>query len=188
MLRYELTKKVVEYVGDDVPIVSNLGPTSRELRAVKIRSRNFYQYGSMGLVSPVALGIALCVSTKVISMDGDGALLMDLGTLATIGRQKPKNLIIVVYDNEEWGQTANVPSHTSAGTDLAKVAAGCGFPKTATVRTIEDFDLTFKQALQQDGPWCIVAKIDKSEGPKTPSYYEPELNFLTFHNTYASKK
>lgn len=187
MVRYDITKKIVEYIGDDVPIVSNLGPTSRELRAVKNRERNFYQYGSMGQVSSVALGMALCIKTKVISLDGDGALLMNLGTLATTGRQKPKNLIIVVYDNEEWGQTAHVPSHTSAGVDLAKVAASCGFPKTATVGTLEDFDLTFKQALQEDGPWCIVAKIDKGEGPKTPSFYEPELNFLTFHNSYTRK-
>jgi len=185
VVRYELTKKVVEYIDDQAPIVSNLGPTSRELRAFKHRDRNFYHFGSMGLVSSMALGIALSVDTKVISLDGDGALLMNMGTLATIGRQKPKNLIIVVYDNEEWGQTAHVPSHTSAGTDLEKVAAGCGIPKTATVRTIEDFDLTFRQALQEEGPWCIVAKIDKGDPPKLPAYYDPEFNAITFHNSYT---
>ncbi len=187
MLRYELTKKVVNSIGDDVPIVSNLGPTSRELRGAKHRERNLYQYGSMGLVSSMALGIALSVDTKVISLDGDGAVVMNMGTLSTIGRHKPKNLIVIVYDNEEWGQTAHMPSHTSAGTDLEKVASSCGIPKTATVRTIEDFDLTFNQALKEDGPWCIVAKVDKGGGPKTPSVYEPEFNFLTFHNSYSRK-
>jgi sulfopyruvate decarboxylase subunit beta len=173
VLRYELTKKVVNSIGDDVPIVSNLGPTSRELRGAKHRERNLYQYGS--------------VDTKVISLDGDGAVVMNMGTLATIGRHKPKNLIVIVYDNEEWGQTAHMPSHTSAGTDLEKVAASCGIPKTATVRTIEDFDLTFNRALKEDGPWCIVAKVDKGGGPKTPSVYEPEFNFLIFHNSYSLK-
>lgn len=185
MVRYDLTKKVVEHVDDQTPIVSNLGPTSRELRAIKDRDRNFYMFGAMGLCSSVALGMALSVKTKVISLDGDGSLLMNMGTLATIGRQKPKNLIIVAYDNEEWGQTAHVPSHTSAGTDLEKVAAACGIPRTATVRTLEDFDLTFRQALREDGPWCIVAKTDKADLPlKTAAVYEPEMTFFRFKQSY----
>ncbi len=186
MLRYELTKKVVEYIDDQIPVVSNLGPTSRELRALKHRDRNFYMYGSMGLCSSVALGIALSVDTKVISLDGDGALLMNLGTLATTGRQKPKNLIVIVYDNEEWGQTGHVPSHTAAGTDLEKVSTACGIPKTATVHTLEDFDLTFRQALKEDGPWCIVAKIEKGDPPmRFPAAYEPEMTYLRFQYSYT---
>ena len=188
MLRYDCTKKVVESVGDEVPIVSNLGPTSRELRLAKHRQRNLYQYGSMGLCSSVALGIAMNVDTKVISLDGDGAVLMNMGGLGTIGRHKPRNLVVIIYDNEEWGQTGHVPSHTSAGTDLERVAASCGIPKSMTITTLEDFDLTFRQALKEDGPWCIVAKVEPTGGPKARSVYEPEFNFLAFHSSYARKQ
>ena len=187
MIRFDLSKIVSGSIGENVPIISNLGPTSRELRSIKHRARNLYQYGSMGLCSSVAFGIAISTDTKVISLDGDGAVLMNMGGLATIGRHKPKNLIVIIYDNEEWGQTAHMPSHTSTGTNLADVSKSCGIEKSFLVKTIEEFDLTFKRALTEDGPWAIVAKIEQGDGPKAPSVYEPEFNLINFRNTYIQK-
>ena len=187
MIRFDLSKIVLGSIGENVPIISNLGPTSRELRSIKHRTRNLYQYGSMGLCSSVAFGIAISTDTKVISLDGDGAVLMNMGGLATIGRHKPKNLIVIIYDNEEWGQTAHMPSHTSTGTNLADVSKSCGIEKSFLVKTKEEFDLTFKRALTEDGPWAIVAKIEQGNGPKAPSVYEPEFNLINFRNTYIQK-
>ena len=82
----------------DQPLVTNLGPTTDELWAAGHRDRNFYTFGSMGLCSSIALGMALSLSEKVISLDGDGSLLMNLGTIASIGREQPSNLIVVVWD------------------------------------------------------------------------------------------
>ena len=89
MHRFEATKLLLQHVGNR-PIVSNLGPTTDELWHVGHRDRNFYTYGAMGLCSSIALGMALSTSETVISLDGDGSLLMNMGTIATIGRERPK--------------------------------------------------------------------------------------------------
>ena len=106
MLRLDATKTVLKHIGD-LPIVSNLGPTTDELWHAGHRARNFYTYGAMGLCSSIALGMALSTQQKVVSLDGDGSLLMNMGAIATIGRERPANLIVIVWDNEEWGQTGH---------------------------------------------------------------------------------
>ncbi len=183
MLRFEATELILRHAGDR-PIVGNLGPTSDELRHAEHRDRNFYTYGSMGLCSSIALGMALGTDEQVISLDGDGSLLMNLGTIATIGREAPKNLIVVVWDNEEWGQTGHQPSHTAKGTDLAQVAQSCGVQHTATVSDLEGLDSVFQSALAQDGPWFIVAKIQETEYmPITP--VEPEFTLYRVRNSFV---
>lgn len=182
MHRFEATKLLLKRLVDE-PVVANLGPTSDELRHAGHRARNFYTHGSMGLCSSIALGIALSVPEKVISLDGDGSLLMNLGAIATIGREQPKNLVVVVWDNEEWGQTGHQPSHTSAGTDLEQVARGCSIPGHTTVRTLEELDLAFQQALQTDGPWFIVAKIQET-GYLPVAPIEPEMTLYRFRASY----
>ena len=182
MHRFEATKLLLKRLVDE-PVVANLGPTSDELRHAGHRARNFYTHGSMGLCSSIALGIALSVPEKVISLDGDGSLLMNLGAIATIGREQPKNLVVVVWDNEEWGQTGHQPSHTSAGTDLEQVARGCSIPGHTTVRTLEELDLAFQQALQTDGPWFIVAKIQET-GYLPVAPIEPEMTLYGFRASY----
>ena len=182
MLRFEATQLILRHAGSR-PIVGNLGPTSDELRHAEHRDRNFYTYGNMGLCSSIALGMALGSDEQVISLDGDGSLLMNLGTIATIGREAPKNLIVVVWDNEEWGQTGHQPSHTAMGTDLAQVAQSCGISHTATVTDLEELEGVFQTALTQEGPWFIVAKIQEAEYmPVTP--IEPEFTLYRFRNTF----
>ena len=121
---------MLSLVGDS-PIVSNLGPTTDELWHAGHRDRNFYTYGAMGLCSSIALGVALSTGEKVISLDGDGSMLMNLGGVATVGREYPDNLVIIVWDNQEWGQTGHQPSHTAVRTDLEQVAQSCGIIQTA---------------------------------------------------------
>lgn len=184
MLRLEATQLILRHAGDR-PIVANLGPTTDELWHSGHRDRNFYTYGSMGLCSSIALGMALSTEEQVISLDGDGSLLMNMGTIATIGREQPKNLVVVVWDNEEWGQTGHQPSHTAMGTDLAQVAQSCGISHTVTVADLEELESAFRTALQDEGPWFIVAKIQEAEYlPVAP--IEPELTLYRFRNSFSN--
>ncbi len=184
MLRFEATQLVLRLAGNR-PIVSNLGPTTDELWHAEHRDRNFYTYGNMGLCSSIALGMAVSTDEQVISLDGDGSLLMNLGTIATIGREQPKNLIVVVWDNEEWGQTGHQPSHTAMGTDLAQVAQSCGIGHATTVADLEDLEGVLSKALQGEGPWFIVAKIQEAEYmPVAP--IEPELTLYRFRNSFST--
>ena len=183
MHRFEATQLILRHAGNS-PIVSNLGPTTDELWHAGHRDRNFYTYGSMGLCSSIALGMALSTQERVISLDGDGSLLMNLGTIATIGREQPKNLIVVVWDNEEWAQTGHQASHTAHGTDLAQVAQSCGISHASTVSDLEELESAISMALGDDGPWFIVAKIQETEYlPVAP--IEPELTVYRFRNSFS---
>ena len=183
MLRFEATQLVLRHAGDR-PIVSNLGPTTDELWHAGHRDRNFYTYGNMGLCSSIALGMAVSTDEQVISLDGDGSLLMNLGTVATIGREQPRNLIVIVWDNEQWGQTGHQASHTAHGTDLEQVARNCGIRNTETVRDLESLESAMLTALDQEGPWFIVAKIQEAEYlPVAP--IEPEMTLYRFRNSFV---
>ena len=168
----------------DLPIVANLGPTTDELWHAGHRDRNFYTYGSMGLCSSIALGMALSTDEKVVSLDGDGSLLMNMGAIATIGREQPRNLVVVVWDNEQWAQTGNQLSHTAYGTDLEQVARGCGVEKTATVYDEEELQTVLRQALEEDGPWFIVAKVEEEAEYMPVAPIEPEMTLYRFRNTF----
>ena len=183
MRRFEGTQLISRIAGD-APIVGNLGPTSDELWHAGPRARNFYTYGNMGLCSSIALGMAMATDEQVISLDGDGSILMNLGTIASIGREKPKNLTVVVWDNEKWGQTGGQTSHTGTGTDLEKVAQSCGITRTKTVSDLEDLEAAVSEALNTDGPNFIVVKIDEGEYlPVAP--VEPEFTLFRFRNTFV---
>ena len=184
MHRFSATKRLLALIGE-MPVVANLGPTTDELWHAGHRDRNFYTYGSMGLCSSIALGMALSSDDKVISLDGDGSLLMNMGAIATIGRENPANLIVVVWDNEQWAQTGYQASHTAFGTDLERVAHSCGIQKTATALDEEELESVLLQALEEDGPWFIVAKIEEEEYlPVAP--IEPELTLHRFRASFGA--
>ena len=171
-------------LAENRPIVGNLGPTSDELWHAGHRDRNFYTYGNMGLVSSLALGMALATDEQIIALDGDGSLLMNLGSLGTIAREMPRNLIVVVYDNEAWGQTGHQMSHTGTGTDLEQVAVACGITSTTTVNDLEEYEGALSNALATDGPHFIVAKIEEA-GYLPISPVEPEFTLHRFRNTFV---
>ena len=183
MRRFDATQLAVRLAGDRA-IVGNLGRTSDELWHAGHRDRNFYTYGNMGLCSSIALGMALATDEQIISLDGDGSLLMNLGALASIGREKPKNLIVVLYDNEAWGQTGNQMSHTGTGTDLEQVALSCGIVNSSTVSDLEEFEGALSNALATDGPHFIVAKIEEA-GYLPVAPVEPEFTLYRFRNTFV---
>ena len=183
MRRFDAIELVLRLAGDR-PIVGNLGPTSDELWHAGHRDRNFYTYGNMGLVSSIGLGMALATDEQIICMDGDGSLLMNLGTLASIGRERPRNLIVLVYDNEAWGQTGHQMSHTGTGTSLEAAALACGISSTTTVSDLEELEGALSTALETDGPHFIVAKIEEA-GYLPVAPVEPEFTLYRFRNTFV---
>ncbi len=119
-------------------IVCNIGFPSRELYAAADRPENFYMLGSMGLASSIGLGLALSrPERKVIVLDGDGSVLMNLGTLATIANHAPDNYLLIILDNCCYGSTGSQPTCTSQRTDLALVARAAGVQQVRTVTTPE---------------------------------------------------
>jgi thiamine pyrophosphate-dependent acetolactate synthase large subunit-like protein len=121
--------------GDDLLVVPGLGSTTWDLAALGDDPRNFYLWGAMGGAAMIGLGLALAQPDKRVAViTGDGEMLMGLGSLATIGIQKPANLAIVVFDNGVYGETGMQPSHTQSGVDLLAVAGGCGIATCPVVR------------------------------------------------------
>src|SRR6188508_2314895 len=113
---------------DGLLVVPGLGSTTWDLAAAGDDPRNFYLWGAMGGAAMIGLGLALAQPQKRVAViTGDGELLMGLGSLATIGVQKPNNLAVILFDNGLYGETGGQPSHTQAGVDLVAIARGAGF-------------------------------------------------------------
>jgi thiamine pyrophosphate-dependent acetolactate synthase large subunit-like protein len=135
MNRLEATRIVVEAAGD-APIVASLGHPAYDLFAAGDRPQNFYTWGSMGLASSIGLGLAMArPDLRIFVIDGDGSLLMNLGSLATIGLLRPANLAVVVMDNEVYATTGGQPTPTAHGADLAAVAAAAAITPVSSVST-----------------------------------------------------
>lgn len=153
---------MVELAGD-APIVASLGHPAYDLFAAGDRPQNFYTWGSMGLASSIGLGLALArPDLRVFVIDGDSALLMNLGSLATIGLLGPANLVLVVMDNEAYATTGGQPTPTARGADLDAAARAMGIAATATVR----HDDELRQALHTAR--VIVAKVEESAPTAKP--------------------
>ena len=123
---------------DDLFLVPGLGSTTWDAAAAGDDDRNFYLWGAMGGAVMIGLGLALAQpKLRVAVITGDGEMLMGLGSLATVGVQKPANLAIVVFDNGLYGETGMQPSHTQSGVDLLEVARACGIDRVLDVRDEE---------------------------------------------------
>jgi sulfopyruvate decarboxylase alpha subunit len=163
MTRLEATRVIVDRAGD-AAIIASLGHPAYDLFAAGDRPQNFYTWGSMGMASSIGLGLALAqADLRVFVLDGDGSLLMNLGSLATIGLLQPSNLVLVVMDNEEYATTGGQKTPTARGADLEAAARAMGIASSVTVRS-ED-ELT--RALDPEGPalpgaMVIVAKVQES--------------------------
>jgi len=147
-------------------VVTIMGTLPAELQSLGHRPNFFYLQHAMGLTSSTGLGLALSLPhQKVVVLDGDGSLLMNLGSLSTLARYKPKNLLHIVFDNESLLSVGGFPTATSTGTDLEAIARAAGIQKTCTVSTVEDFATVVRQAISSDGLQTIVAKVEAT-GPK----------------------
>ena len=159
MKGYNAVEIIVGALKGDELIVSANGMISRELFAAKDSPNNFYMLGSMGLASSIGLGLALSMpQRKIIVLDGDGNLLMNMGSLATIASLSPKNLVHVVLDNESYVSTGGQPS-ASRKVDLEKVAKSCGFKFSKRIEDERELKADIKELLRADGPTFLLLKI-----------------------------
>jgi thiamine pyrophosphate-dependent acetolactate synthase large subunit-like protein len=121
--------------GDDLLVVPGLGSTAWDAAAAGDNDRNFYLWGAMGGAAMIGLGLALAQPRRRVAViTGDGEMLMGLGSLATVGTQRPRNLAVIVFDNGIYGETGMQPSHTQSGVDLIGVAGACGIGTCLDVR------------------------------------------------------
>ena len=153
-------------------VVTNMGAVAAELQSIGHRPNFFYLQHAMGLASSMGLGIALSKPDRqVVVLDGDGSVLMNLGGLTTLARYRPRNLTQIVFDNESLLSVSTArgdfPTATSTGSDLARIAAAAGVPRTMTVSTIDTFVQAVDEAIAAGDLTVIVAKVE-AVGP--PAY------------------
>src|ERR1700752_2678798 len=147
MLRVDALQAIYPEVKDQI-VVTIMGAVAAELYTLGHRSNFFYLEHAMGLASSMGLGIALAMPRhKVVVIDGDGSLLMNLGTLSTMARYKPGNLLHIVFDNESLLSVGGFPTATATGTDLAGIARSSGIPRVSEVHTPEQLKACTQEAL-----------------------------------------
>ena len=146
----------------DAIVVGGLGASTYDIAAAGDHARNFYLWGAMGGAVMIGLGLALAQPTLPVAViTGDGEMLMGMGSLATVGLQMPKNLSIVVLDNEAYGETGGQISHTASAADLIGVARACGIADARALDTMAEIEAF--APLMQDvsyGPRFASVKID----------------------------
>lgn len=154
-------KTIIESLTGEEAVITSTGLISREMFNLKRYSKEqFYMTGSLGLASSIGLGIAVCLpERKTLVIEGDAALLMNLGSLTTIGHFAPRNLVHIVLDNEAYGSCSGEPSF-SKSTDLESLAKVVGYKRTITVRSPEKLAESLKQSFEEKGPTFILTKID----------------------------
>ena len=161
-----IRKEAIELCLDEIkeqPIIAANGFISRDLFNAKDRNTNFYMIGSMGLASSIGLGVALKTpKKKIFVFDGDGNILMNLGSLTTIGSLKPKNLIHMVFDNSVHESTGSQPTNTNF-VSIEKIAKACNYNHTFTVKTKNNFEKVLRKTKKLKGPIMIVVKIQQSD-------------------------
>ncbi len=148
----------------DAIVVGGLGASTYDIAAAGDHDRNFYLWGAMGGAVMIGLGMALAQpKLPVVVITGDGEMLMGMGSLATVGLQKPGNLTIVVLDNEVYGETGGQASHTAGTADLVGVARACGIADARSLATLAEIE-AFARSMHDvaRGPRFARIKIDRS--------------------------
>jgi sulfopyruvate decarboxylase subunit beta len=166
MLRVDALRAIYGEVKEQI-VVTIMGAVAVELYTIGHRPNFFYLEHAMGLASSMGLGIAVAMPRhKVVVIDGDGSLLMNLGTLSTMARYSPPNLVHIVFDNASLLSVGGFPTATATGTDLAGVARACAIPQVAEADTPERLKQAVAGALSAKKLTTIVAKVE-AIGPKS---------------------
>ena len=174
--RFETLETVVCLSPPHAALVATTGHCGRELFTIGDREQNLYQVGSMGCASGMGLGVALNVSRPVIVLDGDGAALMKMGSMATVGARAPENLIHVVLDNGVHDSTGGQAT-VSPIVDFARVAIACGYRNGIVTDSVAAFADALKHAIAEPGPHLIHARIAPGSIEKLgrPTVKPPEV-------------
>lgn len=166
-MRHEAIAAVLSRLGDDVVVAAN-GWISRETCAASDRATNFYMLGSMGLAAPIALGLALTQpDRRAVVFDGDGNLLMTLGTLAMVGDLRPPNFLHIVFDNEVYGSTGGQRS-ASANIALEALALAAGYAAVRRAVDAAGIDDALDALLANEGPAFLLIKVQSEANGSAP--------------------
>jgi len=156
--RFSLLEALLSEIPEAAAVIATTGKCGRELFTLADRPQHLYQVGSMGCASGMGLGVALNAARPVVVLDGDGAALMKLGSLATIGAYAPRNLIHIVLDNGVHDSTGGQAT-VSSSVDFARIALSCGYAAAGSVDSTAGFRKALADALQGDGPRLLHARI-----------------------------
>ena len=174
--RVEALARLLALVGEDAAVIATTGKTGRELFTLADRVQHLYQVGSMGGAAPMGLGVALNAKRPVVVLDGDGAALMKLGALATVGAEAPANLTHIVLDNGVHDSTGGQPT-VSAGVDFARIAVACGYRAGYHCDSLAGFESAWGAAKRGGGPSLIHLRIRPGSLAKLgrPTVTPPEV-------------
>jgi thiamine pyrophosphate-dependent acetolactate synthase large subunit-like protein len=169
MNRYDITRRMIGLLHQDEAVIGGIGYTNFDLWAASEspsgrRQQNFYMLGSMGLAVPIALGVAIAQpGRKVFALEGDGSILMQLGSLSTVAARKQKNLCIVIMDNGAYQITGGQVTMTDQGADIVGIARASGLAQSAWAADEDAFVELVGRTLKEDGPWLIGCRIDNQK-------------------------
>jgi len=175
---------------EDKLVVTIMGACAQELYNLGHRENFFYLQHAMGLASSIGLGLATHLPhERIVVLDGDGSVLMNLGTLATLARYRPRNLVLVIFDNGSLLSTGGFDSHTTSGvTDLAGIARAAGIAEVAAVDSVVAFGEAVIDAFARDDLSVVVAKV----AAVGPNDYGMDLalpeNAFRFRRCIAARK
>jgi len=188
--RLDAIRIIAEAIPKNAVVVSTTGMISRELFVAADRRGNFYMQGSMGHAMAIGLGVALTAppGISVVILDGDGAALMHLGSMATIGQRAPKRLLHIIIDNEAYGTTGNQMT-ASTTARLEAVAAACGYARVARCDDAVSLRALMNDLLAADGPACLLVKVNRREAgnniPRITSRYTPQKTAFRVRSAIA---
>jgi len=159
---------------EDKLVVTIMGACAQELYDLGHKENFFYLQHAMGLASSIGLGLAMHLPReRIVVLDGDGSVLMNLGTLATMARYRPRNLVQIIFDNGSLLSTGGFDSHTTSGiTDLAAMATGAGLERVSAVDSVMDFGEAVIEAFKGECLSVIVAKV----AAVGPNHYGMDLH------------
>jgi thiamine pyrophosphate-dependent acetolactate synthase large subunit-like protein len=180
MKRFECLHAIAPLIKDEL-FVTTAGGATNEWNAVRPSDGNI-QVKTLGLCSSIGLGLAIALpKRRVFVFDGDGALWMNLGSLATIGLHQPKNLIHICWDNKQYESSGGEPTASTAGNvDFAGVARHAGIRSSRSVATVDELKEAVSNALSHDGPHFIWARIEAGRAEAPPLRYDELENKYHF--------
>ena len=173
MNRFDITRRMIGLLHRDEAVIGGIGYTNFDLWAASQqpggrRQQNFYMLGSMGLAVPIALGVAIAQPRrKVLALEGDGSILMQLGSLSTVAARAPGNLCIVIMDNGAYQITGGQQTMTEQGADIVGIARASGLARSAWAADEDAFVELIERSLTEDGPWLIGCRIDNQKPADT---------------------
>ena len=184
MIRSEILREIAPILRDQL-VVCNIGLPSQELHMIDDQPTKFYMLGTMGLSSSIGLGLALSQPKTVISIDGDGSVLTNLGTLPTIANNVADNFILLIIDNGSYGSTGDQPTYAGKKTKLEAVAAACGCENVVTCQDV-DTGKVLQAAIDSKQMTVIVSKCDSGNIKLPVITMDPVVIRDRFMNAVAS--